>query len=689
VLLGVAAHAALLEKSAWKVIGPDGRPIPVICDENLDTAWTALGAQVPGQAVRIDLGEAYVVSRVVLDPGANHFGYPRSLDIYAGLQPDALTLAGSMTVPDDFVKVITFNPVVARYLRLVIGAEGAGYPWSIAEVEIYGHRNPKAFDAGNAVVVAPDAPELVRLAAEDLGFYLGQVTEDAFPVVSPADAWKYGGVRFRVLVPGIPSSNMSFQQALSLERYWITRSGNEVTLQGQTLRAIVYAVKEILERHGVRWTYPAALCDLIPARRALDLSFLPYNAQPPIYVRKWNNGVGGSLSSERFRWLVRSGLNSDWGTLINALGPTSSLNRIGWGLTHSMSNIWGNDAEKQHPDWYAGTAHKSGWNVVPDVTAPGLIDFILGRMKEDEATNKAAKEPRQVFGYGIHPLDVPSWAVSDRAEKLLGPFRKTEPEGSDDAAMNFDYSNLYGYLLNETAKRMQQELPGKLLGGTAYENHRLAPTKIDKFPSNLFMLLCLHEQPYNLPLTSPQHLGERTNIEAWSKKCSMLGVWDYILLDEHKTKDWHTPTPLVTALVDRYSWMAAHGFVYLGTQGIEDPDCPWNVYAFAQVIYNPKVQVKQVEDTFFVGYYREAAAPMQAYYTTLENYLLTHNIGLSGSVINFSYEPNKEAFPPALVAQLRTDLAAAQRAAKHGFVKARVRRACDALQWAVDFAGQT
>ncbi len=103
---------------------------------------------------------------------------------------------------------------------------------------------------------------------------------------------------------------------------------------------------------------------------------------------------------------------------------------------------------------------------------------------------------------------------------------------------------------------MQQELPGKLLAGTAYENHRLAPSKVEKFPPNVFMLLCLHEQPYNLPLSSPAHDGERSNIEAWSKKCGMLGVWDYILLDEHKNGNWHTPTPLVSALVDRYQWLA-------------------------------------------------------------------------------------------------------------------------------------
>ncbi len=206
-LVGVA-RAALLEKGAWKAVDPDGKPIPAICDDNPDTVWQASGPQVPGQGVRIDLGAPYVVSRVVLDPGSHPAGYPRSLDIYAGLRHDALTLAGSMSVPDDIVKVITFNPVAARYLRLVIGKDGAGYPWTIAEVEVYGHRNLASLNDGNAVVVAPDAPELVKLAAEDLGFYLGQATEGAFPVISPTEAWKYGGIRFRVDAPGPVSPDL-------------------------------------------------------------------------------------------------------------------------------------------------------------------------------------------------------------------------------------------------------------------------------------------------------------------------------------------------------------------------------------------------------------------------------------------------------------------------------------------------
>ena len=153
-----------------------------------------------------------------------------------------------------------------------------------------------------------------------------------------------------------------------------------------------------------------------------------------------------------------------------------------------------------------------------------------------------------------------------------------------------------------------------------------------------------------------------------------------------RTENWHTPTPLVSALVDRYHWLAKHNFVYLGTQGTEDPDCPWNVYAFAQAVYHPDVKVQEVLDTFFAGYYHEAAAEMEAYYTTLENYLLAHHIGLRGQSITFSYEPSKEAFPPKLVTELQQHLAAAQQAARHGFVKARVRRAIDALHWAVAYA---
>jgi hypothetical protein len=164
----------------------------------------------------------------------------------------------------------------------------------------------------------------------------------------------------------------------------------------------------------------------------------------------------------------------------------------------------------------------------------------------------------------------------------------------------------------------------------------------------------------------------------------MLGVWDYILLDERKGGNWRPPTPLVSALVDRYAWLAKHGFCYLGSQTAQsDPENPWNGYAFARVLYNPAVETADVIDEFFAGYYKEAAEPMKRYYTTFENHLLQHEIGLQGYIVTFSYEPAPEAYPPELVAALKQSLADAGKAAKHWFVKERVARARACLNWAL------
>ena len=679
-LAALNVSAALLDKSAWEVTGPDGKRIKTVTDNDLQTVWQAPGPQVTGQSVLIDMKEEQLVQRVVLDPGASVVGYPRSLDIYAGPTPAQLILCGQMqVVPEEAVKVITFNPVKARYVRLTIGKEQAGYPWVIAEVDVYGHANTKALEEGNCVVVDANAPEVVQMAAEDLGFYLGQVTEGAFPVVSVNEANYHTGLHFRVRTPSPVATNLPFQQALSLEHFSISRKGNEIEFWGETERAVWYAVKEVLERHGVRWTYGAAHSDLIPAKRALDLAFLPCRGQPPVYVRMGGAGRE-SMRSELRRCLIRNGVNAfNWGGG-TGLGAASALQQICFASTHTMGYVFGDDWQKNHPEWYAGTSNKTGWCVVPDVTAPGLVDFIVNRFKEEGAK-------KSWIGFGLHPLDVPAWAVSERSEKLLGPFPKTDLDGTDEAAMNFDYSNLYGHLMEQTAKKMLTDMPGKLLAGTAYENHHLAPSKIGKFPPNMFMLICLHDQPYNLPLTSPRHVKELENLQAWGKKCPMLGVWDYILLDEHARANWHPPTPLMTALVDRYGWLAKHGFCYLFSQGLvaNDIDNPWNGYAFARVLYNPDVKIADVIDEFFAGYYKEAAEPMKQYYATFENYLLEHDVGIQGYVVHFSYEPTPEAFPPELVAKLKQCLADARQAARHGFVKERVGHAEECLNWAVDF----
>jgi len=683
-------QASLLDKADWKVTGPDGQPIAAVTDNDLHTAWTGPGPQVTGQAITIDLGRAHVIQRVVLDPGASICGFPRSLDVSIGDAPDALKPCAAMVPTEDQVKVLTFAPAAGRYVRLAIGREQAGYSWVVAEVDLYGHKNVAALAEDNAVVVATNAPQVMRQAAEDLGFYLGQITSGAYPVLAPEQSAGRRGRIFRLETPAPLKPGLSFQETMDLEQFSIAAEGREIVFRGRTPRAVWYAVKEFLERQGVRWTYPAAHGDLIPEKKKLDVAFLPLKWKPPVVVRHWNNSVRGSVTSESYLWLVRNGLNGDWGTLDKRLGDPCALRSICWGTTHTTSALFGDgDLRKSHPEWYEGTSNKTGWAVMPDVTAPGLIDFCINRMKEEEQKRNASKtNPGSWPGFGIHPTDVPAWAVSARAEKLLGPFEKrVDPLASDTAAMGFDYSNLYGYWLDQVARRMEKELPGKLLAGTAYENHYLPPTKVEKFPPNVFILICAMAQPYNLPFASPKSARMRNVFEQWTTKSSMLGLWDYALIMMDMGGYWPAQVPLVSAFAERYEFLAKHGFVWLGTQGAEDIYNPWNCYAFARSTYKPGVSGAELIDEFFQGYFKEAAAPMRRYYTTFENHLIQHDIGLEGGFVYFCYVPVKEAFPPAVVAEMKAALQQARQSAVHGFVKERIARVEEGFLWSLAKAG--
>lgn len=691
--LACTVHAGLLEKADWKVTGSDGQPITAATDNNLKSIWKGPGAQVTGQSITIDLGSPHVIQRIVLDPGKSITGFPRSLDILAGDSPDALKPCASMPHNEDVVKVITFNPAVGRYVRLSVGKEQSGYAWAVAELDIYGHRNTAAMAEGNAVTVAADAPDIMKIGAEDLGFYLGQITEGAYPVTSPEKATEYKGRIFRLETPAPVKTGMTFQESFNLEQFTISEQGKDIVFQGQTLRAVFYAAKEFLERQGVHWTYPAANCDLIPGKKKLDTSFLPLTWKPPV-VRRMMAGSNGNIRNETNLWIIRSGLNADWGKLPQLLGGNPcAVGNICWGATHTTCYIFKDgDPKVKHPEWYEGTTSKKGWAVMPDVTAPGLIDFVINRMKEEEKSRNENKfNPGSWSGFGLHPTDVPSWAVSERAEKMLGPFAKNDPKCGDDLAMSYDYSNLYGYWIDQTAKRMLKEFPGKILAGTAYENHYLPPSKIEKFPPNVYMVICAMAQPYNLPLTSPKTETMRNVFLGWSKKCSMLGLWDYSLLTmDGGGSYWPSQVPLVSAFADRYAFLAKLGFISIlcqedmATNGIYNP---WNSYGFTRAAYKPGTPASEIIDEFFSGYFKEAAEPMRKYYTTFENHLIKNDIGLEGGAINFSYQPVKEAFPPEIVSEMETCLAKAKASAVHGFVKERIAKIEEGFKWSLGKAG--
>ena len=159
----------------------------------------------------IDLGREAVVHRVYLMPGEGATkGYAQvRLTFAAKPDGDPLATTRSYLTPacecwkvreqrqkllasgtSDFLPLnkveadLKFNPVAARYLRI----EGAT---PIAELEVYGSVGRAARVKSDAVVLPANAAEVLQVAAEDLRYYVGELTGRPIPIIDPGQEGEY------------------------------------------------------------------------------------------------------------------------------------------------------------------------------------------------------------------------------------------------------------------------------------------------------------------------------------------------------------------------------------------------------------------------------------------------------------------------------------------------------------------
>jgi hypothetical protein len=92
-----------------------------------------------------------------------------------------------------------------------------------------------------------------------------------------------------------------------------------------------------------------------------------------------------------------------------------------------------------------------------------------------------------------------------------------------------------------------------------------------------------------------------------------------------------------------------------------------------------------LETEFFNGYFREAAAPMLAYYQGLENYQVTNGINMHYKGYAYGILPG--AFPLSVLYEMQTNLTAAQQLATNWYVIDRVNDMTNEFNWLITNAG--
>lgn len=722
------ANAGLLNAAGLVARDAAGADIPFVLDNSLATGHLFQGGQPTIRCV-VDLGATTTVQRVLFaaarggletDPSRPAISLPRSVtaSVRISNQP---TGSGSLLASREIGGVtgreirvsasLRFKPSTGRYLFIELNRGDLPQGWNIGEIEVYGWAGDWSAFKQDAVVLATPAPAPLQLAANELSYYLGEIAGYPIPVVTPAQASSYPGTLYRIV--DLKPLAQSYEQmtnnlatgALPTVPVNVEREGGEVIFRAWPYRNVLWSVWEFLDRQGVRWVYPDAHGELVPTGRGILPNIAPFQYTPTTDFIYANFGVEYLRNDpDAFLHFWRNRWSHTWGGhQRDAFGgdevPKRPYPNIAihpdhvegfGGYPHNFNNVLPPRILEQNMEWcgiitnqrYASWIGAQNLNARKlqrdnqstfDLTHPGPRDFIINKAK--------AFWPEHAKYHGnilwMLPEDSSLFSEDEQSQAMRMPF----VEDFEPYAMPYQFvtSGDYYDFIRAIADGIRNDIPEAIVGAMAYSNTHLPPTNYPPLPENVLVDVCLYGAR-NLPMSSPKNAEMRRRLLAWRELATHLRHYDYDLIHSEYGA-LKMPVPLVSAMADRARFYQQLDMLDGGSQADLDslPYNPWNYYAYPRFRWNISLSADTVLDDFFTGYFREAAGPMRAYYTTLERYLIANNVSLQAR--GYDYGLRVGAYPIPLLRRLHQLLLEAEGQATYWVTVERIRRIREGLDW--------
>jgi hypothetical protein len=448
-------------------------------------------------------------------------------------------------------------------------------------------------DRGEArvrVVVAADASETERFAAQELALFLHIVTGAAFPVSE--DTGSSGG---RLLVgPGAAGAAATdlVGSGLAAEEIVVRSAGNDLVLAGGGPRGTLYAVYTFLEDVvGCRWWTGTA--SRMPWRPSLAVGDIAIRFKSPLEYREpfWYVAFDPV-------WAARNRANG-----IRAGGDALRGGRqVYEGFVHTFYSLI--PPEKyfaDHPEWFSEiegrrTAENAQLCLTNEDMRRELVKNLREKLRANPAATIASVSQNDCFGNCTCPL---CRAVDE------------EEGGPAGSLLRF---------VNAVADDLKGEFPDLAVDTLAYQYTR-KPPRLARPRPNVIVRLCSIECSFARPLDDPRNKAFFDDLDGWSRIAGRLYIWDYTTDFAHYVQ----PHPNFGVLAPNVRLFVARNVRGVFEQGAYQS---WGsemaelrAWVLAKLLWNPKLDADRLREEFLAGYYGPAAAPMEAYLAGLERAL--------------------------------------------------------------------
>lgn len=457
------------------------------------------------------------------------------------------------------------------------------------------------------IVVAADAPETERFAADELALFLRIVTGARVPIDNaPGPA----GGRLLVGPKAAAQAGPDFDApGLGPEEIVIRSVGADLVLAGGGPRGTLYAVYAFLEDVvGCRWW--TATASRMPWRPSLTVGPVAIRFRPPLEYREpyWYVAFDPV-------WAARNKANG-----IQAGGDELRGGRqLYEGFVHTFYRLIPPDKYfADHPEWFSEidgrrTFENAQLCLANEDMRRELVRNLKERLRANPAATIASVSQNDCFG----PCTCPKCRAADEEEG-----------GPAGTLLRF---------VNAVAADIEAEFPNVAVDTLAYQYTRRPPRLVKPRP-NVIVRLCSIECSFAKPLGDPANEAFFEDLDGWSKIAGRLYIWDYTTNFSHYVQphpNYSVLAPNIRFFADRH----VRGVFEQGAyQSWGSEMAELRAWVLAKLLWDPRLDEDRLRRDFLAGYYGPAAGAMDDYLEGLEAAL-----GRSGDALG-CYSPADAKF---------------------------------------------
>jgi len=451
------------------------------------------------------------------------------------------------------------------------------------------------------IVVAGSASPSEKRAADELQSHFKACTGVELPIVEvpPRD-----GAHMIVLGCGPIARRLGVDpkaEELGEQGYVLRTVSPHVVIAGTPAAGTMYGVYDFLETQlGIRWYAPG----VIKTPRVTNVPLLEVDklVRPAFAWRHTSYAWPGK--DDVFLARVRD--NSGAGGADHPYGIQYDFDSRAHSYFRYVSP---GEFFETHPEYFSEIGGvRRGFETQLCLTNPAVLDIVTERILE-----RMGENPH----YRQHNFSQMDWSNYCRCARC------TE--------MNEMYGTLGGtqfWFVNQLAERTSKVFPDKLIGTLAYMYTEEPPKGLEMHPNVAVWLCHMFPSCDSHPIaTCPLDADYKRRARAWSRICSHLYIWHYIVDFAH----YYTPFPNLGAMAADMAFYRDIGVegIYLQGMGYSGGGGEFSLlrpYYGMKLLWDPGQDPATLIHDFLQGYYGAAWEPIWNYIVLLHDKVEQDNI---------------------------------------------------------------